>query len=290
MTAPENRKPMQSTTAGDGRCLVMGILNLTPDSFSDGGRFASVPAAVDQAARMIDEGVDLLDIGGESTRPGAEAVPEGVELDRVIPVIEQLRSRFDCDLSIDTSKPRVMREAVAAGATMINDVCALQVDGALEAAADLDVPVCLMHMQGRPRTMQEAPSYEDVTSDVRDFLVGRMDACVEAGLPPGSLLVDPGFGFGKSVDHNLQLLRDLDKIAMLGAPVVTGLSRKSMIGSLLDRPVDERAHASVALALLAAQKGAAIVRVHDVGPTVDALRIWEAVNRHGGDREGIIDG
>lgn len=266
----------------------MGILNVTPDSFSDGGSFDSLPAAIDHAARMAEEGADLLDIGGESTRPGAGEVPEGVELERVIPVIEGLRERFDCELSIDTSKPRVMREAVTAGATMINDVCALQIDGAVETAAQLGVPVCLMHMQGRPRTMQREPTYADVTTEVSEFLASRIRACVDAGIPAGALLVDPGFGFGKTVDHNLQLLRDLDRIAMLGAPVLVGLSRKSMIGALLDRAVDDRLHASVALALLAAQKGAAIVRVHDVGPTVDALRIWEAVDCREGDRERII--
>ncbi|MBT8445115.1 MAG: dihydropteroate synthase [Gammaproteobacteria bacterium] len=268
----------------------MGILNVTPDSFSDGGRFDTLPAAIDQAARMVAQGADLLDIGGESTRPGAGEVPEDAELERVVPVIERLRSRFECELSVDTSKPRVMTEAVAAGATMINDVCALQVEGAVETAARLGVPVCLMHMQGRPRTMQSAPAYEDVTAEVGEFLAGRMRACVDAGMPADALLVDPGFGFGKTIEHNLQLLRDLDRIAMMGVPVLVGLSRKSMIGALLDRPVDERLHASVALALLAAQKGAAIVRVHDVGPTVDALRIWEAVDRRESDRERNIDG
>jgi len=268
----------------------MGILNVTPDSFSDGGCFDSLPEAIDQAARMVAAGADLLDIGGESTRPGAGEVSEEVELERVVPVIEGLRSRFDCGLSIDTSKPGVMQAAVAAGATMINDVCALQADGAVETAAQLDVPVCLMHMQGRPRTMQREPTYADVTAAVREFLGSRMRACVDAGIPEDALLVDPGFGFGKTVEHNLQLLRDLDRIAMLGAPVLVGLSRKSMIGALLDRPVEQRLHASVALALLAAQKGASIVRVHDVGPTVDALRIWEAVDRREGDRERIIDG
>ncbi|MFW2403800.1 MAG: dihydropteroate synthase [Gammaproteobacteria bacterium] len=268
----------------------MGILNVTPDSFSDGGRFDRLPAAIDQAARMVEAGADLLDIGGESTRPGAGAVPADVEVERVVPVIEGLRARFDCELSIDTSKPGVMRAAVAAGATMINDVCALQIDGAVEAAAQLGVPICLMHMQGRPRTMQTAPTYTDVTAEVSEFLANRMRACIDAGISADALLVDPGFGFGKTVEHNLQLLRDLDRIAMLGAPVLVGLSRKSMIGALLDRPVNERLHASVALALLAAQKGAAIVRVHDVGPTVDALRIWEAVDRQASDRKGVIDG
>jgi dihydropteroate synthase len=262
----------------------MGILNVTPDSFSDGGRFDNVATAIDQAARMIEEGADLLDVGGESTRPGAEAVSVSTELDRVIPVLEQLRLRFDVPVSIDTSKPEVMRAAASAGAAMINDVCALQADGALAIAATLGIPVCLMHMQGDPRTMQQAPVYSDVTVDVCNFLRDRMAACADAGLPTDRLLVDPGFGFGKTVEHNLQLLHDLDKIKDLGAPVLAGLSRKSMIGALLDRPVDERLHASVALALIAAQNGAAIVRVHDVGPTIDALRIWEAVSDRNGEQ------
>ena len=273
-----------------GRCLIMGVLNVTPDSFADGGRFDTVPTAIDHAGRMVDEGADLLDVGGESTRPGAREVSLDEELERVIPVIRQLRRRFKCSVSIDTSKPEVMRAAIAAGASMINDVRALQADGALAAAADLGMPVCLMHMQGRPRTMQRTPHYADVTRDVYDFLRGRMDACIAAGLPADRLLVDPGFGFGKTVEHNLQLLRDLDKIIGLGAPILVGLSRKSMIGKLLDRPVDERLHASVALALLAAQKGAAIVRVHDVGPTFDALRIWEAASGRGSIRQGTNDG
>jgi len=262
----------------------MGILNVTPDSFSDGGRFDNLPAAIDQAARMVGEGADLLDIGGESTRPGAAAVGVSAELDRVIPVLEELRVRFDVPISVDTSKAEVMRAAAGAGAAMINDVCALQQDDALATAATLGIPVCLMHMQGEPRTMQTSPVYADVTADVSAFLRARIAACTEAGLPADRILVDPGFGFGKTVEHNLQLLRDLDKIKTLGAPVLAGLSRKSMIGALLDRAVDERLHASVALALIAAQNGAAIVRVHDVGPTIDALRIWEAVSDRNGEQ------
>jgi len=268
----------------------MGILNVTPDSFSDGGRFATAASAIDQAARMVGEGADLLDIGGESTRPGADDVPVERELERVIPVLEKLRDRFDVPLSIDTSKPAVMRAAVAAGAGMINDVRALQEDGALAAAVELEVPVCLMHMQGLPRTMQQSPRYADVTTDVRDFLRSRMDACVAAGMPADRIVLDPGFGFGKTVEHNLQLLRELARIADLGAPVLVGLSRKSMIGALLDLDVDDRLHASVALALIAAQNGAAIVRVHDVGPTVDALRVWEYASAGGGRAEGSDDG
>lgn len=270
----ELRRPMPD---GAGRCLVMGILNVTPDSFSDGGRFDSLPAAVDQAARMVAEGADLLDVGGESTRPGAGAVSVEQELERVMPVIERLVDRFDRPVSIDTSKPEVMRAGVQAGAAMINDVCALQADGALAAAVELAVPVCLMHMRGEPRTMQVTPTYADVTREVCDFLRSRREACAAAGLPADLTYVDPGFGFGKTVEHNLQLMRDLDKIVRLGAPVLVGLSRKSMIGKLLDRSVDERLPASLALALLAVQKGAAIIRVHDVGPTVDALQMWQAV-------------
>jgi len=283
----EKRWPMPD---GIGRCLVMGILNVTPDSFSDGGRFDSMAAAVDQAARMAEAGADLLDVGGESTRPGAGAVSVDQELERVIPVIEQLGARFECPVSIDTSKPEVMRAAVAAGAAMINDVGALQADGALATAAELAVPVCLMHMQGEPRTMQRAPTYDDVTREVCGFLRDRMGACVAAGLPADRLIVDPGFGFGKTVEHNLQLLRDLDKLAGLGAPVLVGLSRKSMIGKLLGRSVDERVPASIALALLAAQRGAAIVRVHDVAPTIDALRIWDTVSGQDEGRQGMNDG
>lgn len=264
------------------RCLIMGVLNVTPDSFSDGGQFDSVPAAFDHAARMLDEGADILDIGGESTRPGAAAVSVDDELDRVIPVIEKLRAEFACPLSIDTSKAEVMRAAVAAGATLINDVRALRSEDALDTAAELGVPVCLMHMQGTPRSMQAAPRYGDVTTDVSAFLRERMDACIAAGIAPAQLIVDPGFGFGKTLEQNLQLLRNLDKIATLGAPVLVGVSRKSMLGQLLGKPAGERIHGSVALGMLARQKGASILRVHDVAPTVDALSVLDAVSQKGG--------
>ena len=257
--------------------MVMGVVNVTPDSFADGGRHATVAAAVAHACQLAAEGAAVLDIGGESTRPGARAVAVQQELDRVMPVIEALRNRTELPVSIDTSKPQVMREAVSAGAAMINDVCALGEPGALQAAAELGVPVCLMHMQGRPRTMQAQPTYDNVVAEVVEFLRGRAAAAVAAGVPRDGLIVDPGFGFGKTVAHNLELLRGLGEVAALGYPVLAGLSRKSMLGKLTGRPVAERLAGSIALGLLAAQNGAAILRVHDVAPTVDALRVLAAV-------------
>jgi len=259
----------------------MGVLNVTPDSFSDGGDFATHEAALRHARQMVAEGADLIDVGGESTRPGAAAVTVQEELDRVIPVIETLAAELPVPVSIDTSKPEVMRAAVAAGAGLINDVAALRRRGALAAAATLGVPVCLMHMQGEPGTMQRDPTYLDVVGEVRAFLAERLAACAASGIPRERLLVDPGFGFGKTLAHNLALLRGLPRLAELGAPVLVGLSRKSMIGALLgDVPAGQRLHGSVAAAVLAVQRGAAIVRVHDVGPTVQALRVVAAV---GGD-------
>lgn len=257
---------------------IMGVLNVTPDSFSDGGRFADLDAAVIGARTMRTEGAAIIDVGGESTRPGAQPVSVTDELDRVIPVIEAIRDD-GCDaISIDTSKPEVMAAAVAAGATMINDVSALRGAGALETARDLAVPVCLMHMQGLPRTMQKAPRYDDVVAEVRDFLLERVERCVSAGLDVGRLMIDPGFGFGKTLEHNLTLLANLDVLVDTGVPVLVGLSRKSMIARMLDRPVENRATASAALALLAVQRGAAMVRVHDVAETADALNVaaWVA--------------
>jgi len=259
------------------RTVVMGILNVTPDSFSDGGVFLSRDRALRHAVQMVEEGAGIIDIGGESTRPGAQPVSVQEELDRVIPVIEAVRDAADVLISIDTSKPEVMRAAVAGGAGMINDVLALRAPGALQAAADLNVPVCLMHIQGEPRTMQKDPHYADVVSEVRDFLRARMQACVAAGLSPQKLIIDPGFGFGKNLDHNLRLLRNLKEFAVLGAPLLVGLSRKSMIAAALNLPVDGRLYASVALALIAAQNGAQIVRVHDVRATYEALRMQEIV-------------
>jgi dihydropteroate synthase len=260
------------------RPRVMGIVNVTPDSFSEGGQHASTDAAVAHALRLADEGADILDIGGESTRPGAGEVPLELELARVIPVIVRLVKETALPISIDTSKPEVMRAAVAAGAGMINDVYALRRDGALDAAAALGVPVCLMHMQGEPRGMQADPSYDDVVADVHSFLTQRLFACEMAGIAKKNLVIDPGFGFGKSTAHNLQLLAQLRRFTEPGVPVLAGLSRKRSIGELTGRESPaERVFGSVAAALIAAQNGAMILRVHDVAATVDALKVWQAV-------------
>lgn len=259
------------------RPVIMGILNVTPDSFSDGGQFVDRQRALQHARAMVAEGAAIIDVGGESTRPGARAVTAVEELARVIPVIEALHGEVDAPISIDTSKPEVMRAAVAAGAGLINDVYALRLPGALKAAASLGVPVCLMHMQGEPRTMQESPGYADVVGEVYNFLQERIDECMHAGMAREQLLVDPGFGFGKTLEHNLELLRRLDEFAGLGAPLLVGLSRKSMIGKALGLALEERLHASVALALMAVQRGARIVRVHDVRATRDALGMYDAV-------------
>jgi dihydropteroate synthase len=260
------------------RPRLMGILNVTPDSFSDGGDFFSPDRALAQAVRMAGDGAAIIDVGGESTRPGAEAVSAEAELARVIPVIEALHDRLpEVVISIDTSKPEVMRAAVAAGASMINDVRALRADGALAAARELDAAVCLMHMQGEPRTMQQRPHYDDVVDEVRAFLAQRVAACLEAGIARDRLLIDPGFGFGKTVEHNLALLRRLGELRDTGLPLVAGLSRKSMIGVLTGRAVGERLYGSIALATLAAWQGASILRVHDVAETADALKVCGAV-------------
>ena len=257
--------------------VVMGVLNVTPDSFSDGGRFVRLDDAVGRGIQMAEEGAAIIDVGGESTRPGAQAVGLDEELRRVIPVIAQLRSRTQAVISVDTSKPQVMLAAAAAGAAMINDVRALREPGALEAAVTSGCAVCLMHMLGEPRTMQDAPSYQDVVADVRRFLAERVAACRGARLPPERIVVDPGFGFGKSLAHNLELLRHLHEVAVDGLPVLVGLSRKSMVGAITGRSPAERIHGSVALAVVAALKGARILRVHDVAATVDALRTVAAV-------------
>ena len=260
------------------RCRVMGIVNVTPDSFSDGGAHDSTAAAIAHGLRLVGEGADILDIGGESTRPGAAEVPPDEELRRVIPVIQALAARVAVPISIDSSKPEVMRAAVAAGAGMLNDVYGLRREGALEAAAELGVPVVLMHMLGEPRTMQAAPEYEDVVGEVHRFLAERIFACEMAGIDKRRIVVDPGFGFGKTTAHNLQLLAQLRRFTELGVPVLAGLSRKKTLGELTgrDQPRD-RVHGSVAAHLIAAQNGAAIVRVHDVAATVDALKVLEAV-------------
>ena len=259
------------------RPRIMGIVNVTPDSFADGGAHASTVAAVEHALKLAGQGADLLDIGGESTRPGATVVSLQEELDRVIPVIERLAAATALPLSVDTSRPEVMRAAVAAGAGLINDVMALRRDGAIEAAASLGVPVCLMHMQGEPGTMQDDPRYDDVVADVHGFLTQRLFACEMAGIERKKLLVDPGFGFGKTLEHNLRLLRQLSRFVEMGVPVLAGLSRKGMIGALTGRPLDERIVGSAVAALIAVQNGAAIVRVHDVAATVDALAVWAGV-------------
>jgi dihydropteroate synthase len=258
----------------------MGVLNVTPDSFSDGGRFLDRGRALDHARRMAGDGADLIDVGGESTRPGALAVGEAEELDRVLPIVEAL-AREGLAVSVDTSKPAVMRAAIAAGAAMINDVAALRAPGAIAACAASRVAVCLVHMQGEPGTMQSAPSYADVASEVRAHLAERAAACAAAGIPRERIVVDPGFGFGKTLEHNLQLLRALPSLATLGYPVLAGLSRKSALGAITGRDPGERLAASLAAALAAVARGATIVRVHDVRETVDALKVWLAVEGGG---------
>lgn len=261
----------------EGRAAIMGILNATPDSFSDGGLFISVSKAVDHVARMIDEGADIIDIGGESTRPGASPVSADEEMERVIPIIEAVSQRFGVIISIDTSKATVMQAAVNAGAGMINDVRALKEEDALQAAVKMAVPVCLMHMQGQPQSMQDKPVYADVTTDVREFLSERVDQCLEAGMDLNNIILDPGFGFGKTTQQNFQLLNELERIRSHDLPVLAGLSRKSMIGQTLNLGVNERVSASIALALLAVLNGANIIRLHDVKETCQAVRMIEAV-------------
>ena len=256
---------------------VMGILNVTADSFSDGGAFLTRQAALRRAREMVAEGAAIIDVGGESTRPGATAVDEQQELDRVVPVIEAIRAELPVVISVDTSKPAVMRAAVAAGARLINDVRALRVDGALAAAVELAVPVCLMHMQGEPRTMQVAPHYGDVVSEVLSFLHERLAACERAGIGRDRLLIDPGFGFGKTLAHNLSLMKHLQRFVALGVPVLVGASRKSLIGAVLEVPVEQRVYGSIALAALAVAEGAAVIRAHEVAATVHAVKMAAAV-------------
>jgi dihydropteroate synthase len=259
------------------RPRVMGVLNVTPDSFSDGGDFLSPDAALHRAERMVEEGAAVIDIGGESTRPGAPPVSAEEEISRVVPVIAAVVRWAPIPVSVDTSKPEVMRAAVDAGAGLINDVWALRRPGALETAAACAVPVCLMHMQGEPGTMQQAPAYADVVAEVAAFLAARVDACVAAGIPRGRVLLDPGFGFGKTLAHNLALLAGLRELSLLGLPVLVGLSRKSLLGALTGRAVGERLAGSLAAAVLAVERGARLVRAHDVAATVDALRVVWAV-------------
>ena len=268
------------TTLDLGVPAIMGVLNVTPDSFSDGGRFTAVDAAVARACDMLDEGAAIIDIGGESTRPGADPVDERREIERVLPVIEALRAQRDCLISIDTSKPGVMQAACAAGARIINDVRALREPGALDAAADTGAGICLMHMQGQPRSMQRAPEYRDVVAEVRDFLDARLQACRAHGIARQRLVIDPGFGFGKTLVHNLTLLRDLAAFGELECPVLIGVSRKSMFRALVGAQTPEaRLPASLAAAVLAVERGASLVRTHDVAATRDALAVAHALRQ-----------
>jgi dihydropteroate synthase len=257
--------------------LVCGIVNVTPDSFSDGGRYIDPATAIDHGHALIAQGAELLDVGGESTRPGARPPTLADEIARVVPVIEALARSTSIPISVDTSRPEVMREAVAAGACFINDVRALRYPGALATAAELDVPVCLVHMRGEPHTMQQSPEYVDVLIEVRAFLLHRVEACVRAGIPRDHIVLDPGFGFGKTLVHNLDLLANLRHIADIGLPVMAGLSRKGMLGAITGRDVEHRQVASAAAALVATQNGASLLRVHDVAETVDALAVLNAV-------------
>jgi len=262
------------------RPLVMGVINATPDSFSDGGQLTDARAAIDRARQLVAEGADIIDVGGESTRPGAAPVPADEELRRVMPIVEALAGGR-VPVSVDTGKPAVMAAVVAAGASIINDVFAFRAPGALEAVAATDAGVCLMHMLGEPRTMQDAPAYTDVVGEVRAFLEGRVASCEGAGIARDRIAIDPGFGFGKTAAHNLALLRALPALAASGLPVLVGLSRKSMLGQITGRSVGERIHASVAAAIAAVARGALIVRVHDVAATRDALAVWIAVENEG---------
>ncbi len=264
---------------------IMGVLNTTPDSFSDGGAVHASDGRLDMSRvlrrveAMVAEGAAIIDVGGESTRPGAAAVTVAEELQRVVPVIEAISARFDVPVSVDTSTAEVITAAAEAGASLINDVRALRRPGALQAAAETGLPVCLMHMSGEPDSMQQRPEYEDVVQEVRDFLASRVAACEAVGIERDKLLLDPGFGFGKTLQHNLDLFRGLGELQQLGRPLLVGLSRKSMIGALLDKPVEQRMVGSVAMAMLAVQRGASIVRVHDVAATADALKIMTAIER-----------
>ena len=260
--------------------VVMGILNVTPDSFSDGGNYCQLDSAVKQAHTLLEQGAKIIDIGGESTRPGAPDVSLEDELDRVIPLVKALRKTSDCIISIDTSKSEVMRQAILAGADIINDVRALQEPGAIEVlAAYPDVAICLMHMQGQPRTMQSNPQYEDLFADINDFFSERIEACEQAGIQQQRIILDPGFGFGKTLAHNYEILNRFDEFNQFNLPVLAGLSRKSMIGNLLNKSTNERLAGSLAGALIAAQNGAKIIRVHDVQETVDVLSVWQACER-----------
>ena len=258
--------------------IIMGVLNVTPDSFSDGGKFFDSSSAIEQAKSMVDNGAGIIDVGGESTRPGALSVSVNDELKRVIPVIEVLTKEINIPISIDTSKPEVMEQAVESGASIINDVNALRAEGAVEMAAKLKTDVCLMHMQGSPRTMQNHPTYKDVVEDIKFFFKKRIEACEAAGIELSSITLDPGFGFGKNLGHNIALLKNLSEFQEFGVSILAGLSRKSMIGTLLgDKDVDSRMIGSVTAALIAVENGADIIRVHDVAETNDALKVWHQI-------------
>ena len=277
---PKSLSYLHNQSGKHVRPLVMGILNVTPDSFSDGGKFHQIDNALTQAEQMIADGVDIIDIGGESTRPGAADVSESDELERVIPVLKAIKSKFNINVSIDTSKASVMSQAIEQGADIINDVRALQNPGCIEVVAEANIPVCLMHMQGQPRTMQANPQYDDVVGDIVSFFEERIEACLQAGIESNRIWLDPGFGFGKTLEQNYQLLARLKEFDSLALPILAGISRKSMIGNLLERSVEERLAGSLSAAVIAAQLGARIIRVHDVKETVDALKVLAAVNQH----------
>ena len=260
------------------RVRVMGVINTTPDSFSDGGQFDTTDKALRYAMKLIDDGVDILDIGGESTRPGSQNVDASEELARTIPLIQAIRKESDVQISIDTNKPVVMQQAVAEGANLINSIWALRQDDVLAVAAQSGAAVCLMHMQGTPETMQQNPCYDDVVSEVIEYLRQRIEAAVEAGIARENIIVDPGFGFGKTLQHNLLLLKSLAQLKALDVPLLVGMSRKSMIGTILNKPLDQRLYGSISTAVIAAMQGADIIRVHDVAQTIDALAIVDAVN------------
>jgi len=269
--------PAESPDKPFQQVKIMGILNVTPDSFSDGGKFSHFDSALIQVETMINDGADIIDIGGESTRPGAAEVNEQDELKRVIPLLKAIKSKFDICVSIDTSKAKVMEESIIHGADVINDVRALQNEGCLAVLAQSSVPVCLMHMQGLPRTMQAKPQYDNIIADIKKFFESRIQACEQAGINKSRLILDPGFGFGKTLEQNYQLLAQLAKFKALGLPILSGTSRKSMVGNLLNRDVTERLSGSLATAIIAMQQGAKIIRVHDVKETVDALKVLQAV-------------
>ncbi|SET77704.1 dihydropteroate synthase [Marinobacter segnicrescens] len=276
---------MQMTFAGReldmGRCHVMGIVNVTPDSFSDGGRYNSVELAVQRAREMVADGAAFVDVGGESTRPGAAPVSEQEELDRVCPVVEAIARDVDTVISVDTSTPSVIRETARLGAGLVNDVRALEREGAVDAAVEAGLPVCLMHMKGAPGTMQQNPEYRHVVRDVATYLMDRVRVCEAAGIPAENILLDPGFGFGKTLEHNLQLLATLEQLRVLGYPLLVGMSRKTMLGQITGREVSERLPASLAVATISVLKGASVIRVHDVRETVDAVRVVEAMQAQG---------